>query len=62
MIHNQHGFKPGDLVVLDATFNNHSSVRIKYISPRGMYAMVYLDGCSGDATWTVMTNRLTPIN
>jgi len=61
MIHNTYGFKPGDIVVLDAAFVNSNRVKIVYVSPGGMFCTIHPEDAIKTEPWDVMTNRLTPI-
>lgn len=50
----------GQIVWLDANYQNKLEVGIHAFTPNEMYATVYARNETGDM-WTVMTNRLTPI-
>ena len=54
---NKLGLKVGDIVRLDAGFNNSSNVEITWIAPNGLFSQVKSDGLE----WCVMTNRLSKI-
>lgn len=56
--HNPQNLKVGEVVMLDADFNNPSSVTIVDFTPSGMFAVVR----SNEVEWEVMTSRLTRIS
>ena len=61
MKYNIYNFTVGEIVILDADFRNWSKVKIKAISPNGMFATIH-DPCEDESkAWDVMMNRLSPV-
>ena len=60
MNHNKHNLMVGQVVILDANYQNKAEVGIHAFTPNEMYATVYAKNEIGGDMWQVMTNRLTP--
>jgi hypothetical protein len=61
MNHNKYNLMVGQIVILDANYQNKSEVGIHAFTPNEMYATVYAKNDTGRDMWQVMTNRLSPI-
>ena len=61
MNHNKYNLEVGEIVILDAKYNNHSKVIIKSFTDSFIYANVYPIEMTPNDSWKTMTTRLTPI-
>ena len=58
---NKNNIQVGEIVQLDASFTNCSTVQVVHITSNGIFSEVKSVGNDDSKSWLTMTNRLTKI-